>query len=258
MALKMSLDHPHGEVHIHFAFLDEIRNERLLSDYESLLTEKEIERWQRFYFDRHKHQYLVTRALLRSTLSQFVDIDPRDWRFVLNEYGKPEIEQALVDVNIRFNVSHTDGLLMCGVTIDNDIGVDVEDEHGKDELIKIADNYFSKQEISDLYKLPANQQKHRFFEYWTLKESYIKARGEGLSLPLDQFTFHIDAGQSVKVSFDAGLKDDPEHWQFWCLRPSPRHIAAVAVKSEANRDYKVLTYKSVPLESLVNMSLPPV
>lgn len=251
----MSLTLLPGRIHLWFAFPDEITDQALLASYVSLLTEEEKARWQRFYFAKHRHQYLITRALVRSTLSSYVDIDPQDWRFSANKYGKPEIIRELLDIPIRFNLSHTDGLIMCGIVLNNDLGVDVESLERTNATINIARHCFSEQEAQDLNNVPESQQKQRFFEYWTLKEAYIKARGMGLSLPLDQFGFSIHDGRPLEITFDLRLEDNPEHWQFWRLRPSEKHLAAIAVKSKKHSEFQLLVKKSVPLQSAATLDL---
>ncbi|MCP4747674.1 MAG: 4'-phosphopantetheinyl transferase superfamily protein [Desulfobacteraceae bacterium] len=236
-----------GVIHLWLAFPDEIKDQKILSAYEDLLSADETIQWQRFHFARRRHQYLVTRALIRTVLSKYIDIAPRCWRFSKNSYGKPEILNAIGDVAIRFNISHTDGLIICGIVLNDDIGVDVEDCQRKNSAIDLADRYFSKQEADDLHALPASEQCDRFFTYWTLKESYIKARGMGLSLPLDQFTFHIAPGRPVRISFDPRLKDNSKQWRFWRLKPSPKHKVAIALKSRQVAAYRLMVNKSVPL-----------
>lgn len=245
----MSLTLLPDSIHLWFAFPDEITDQALLESYVNLLTEEEKTRWQRFYFARHRHQFLITRALIRSTLSNYIDIAPQDWRFSTNQYGKPEINRDFLLTPLRFNLSHTDGLVMCGITLNNDLGVDVENLERTNATLNIAGHFFSEQEVQDLNNVPESQQKQRFFEYWTLKEAYIKARGMGLSLPLDQFGFSIHDGFPLAITFDSRMEDNPKHWRFWRLRPSERHLAAVALKSETHSEFQLLIKKAVPLQS---------
>lgn len=242
----MALALPPDALHLWFAYPDDIQDEALLSRYQGLLTGEETARWQRFYFAGHRHQYLVTRALIRSTLSLYVDKDPKDWRFQTNPYGKPEIADS--PLPIRFNLSHTDGLVMCAVVLEADIGVDTENTQKTRASADIADHYFAKAEIAALARLDGAQKQQRFFDYWTLKEAYIKARGLGLSLPLDQFSFVLAENQPVQIAFEPGMQDNPDHWQFWQLRPSPAHIAAVAVKANRHQGFRLTMNKVVPLQ----------
>lgn len=245
----MVLELPIDTVHLWFACPDDIKDEALLIKYECLLNEAEKRRWQRFYFAKHRHQYLVTRALVRSVLSFYSDRDPKDWRFGFNAYGKPEIAPEQASLPIRFNLSHTDGLVLCAVVLEHDVGVDIENLQRKPVNPNIAEHFFSRQEAEWLNALPEWQRSTRFFEYWTLKEAFIKAKGMGLSLPLDQFSFTIEENGPIRVSFDPRLQDDPMHWQFWQLNPTPNHIGAIALRSEANRPFQWAMNKVVPLQS---------
>ncbi len=235
-----------NEVHLWFAFPEEIQDAALLSAYQKLMTPEEQAQQQRFHFAKHQHQYLITRALVRSTLSCYTNTEPQNWRFSKNKYGKPEIISSEGIPPLRFNLSHTDGLIMCGVVLKQDIGVDVEDMARNGPSVEIADRFFSTQEVNDLYAVPEIEQRTRFFEYWTLKESYIKACGMGLSLPLEQFTFHISDNKPLDISFDPRLHDDPSLWQFWLLQPTQHHKAAISLHQ--NSKVQLTIKKVVPLK----------
>ena len=236
------------ELHLWFAFSDEIQNTELTKAYQNLMTPEEKVQQQRFRFAKHQHQYLVTRALVRTTLSRYCsNVKPGEWRFVKNDYGKPEIIASEGMPPLRFNLSHTENLIICGVVLEQEIGVDVEYMERKGTSVDIADRFFSQQEVDDLYTLVETQRLSRFFDYWTLKESYIKARGMGLSLPLEQFTFHLLEHEPLHISFDSKLRDDPNRWQFWLLQPTAHHKAAISVSRGENRRYQLTLKKVVPL-----------
>jgi 4'-phosphopantetheinyl transferase len=219
-----------GEAHLWYVFQDEIRDPALLAAYHGLMTPEEAERQARFMFPKGRHEHLVTRALVRTVLSRYAPVDPRAWTFVKGERGRPEIAGPAGVPPLRFNLSHTDGLIACLVALDRVVGVDVEDTLRPSSTVEIADRFFSPHEVRALRAQPPERQRARFFEYWTLKESYIKARGMGLALPLDQFSFHLDEGPRVRISFDPRLEDDPESWQFALYRPSDRHMMAAAIR----------------------------
>ncbi len=234
-----------NEIHLWIAFLDEIKSQELLISYEQLMNTEERAKWLRFRFAKHRHQYLVTRALIRTTLSHYINKSPKKWQFSKNKYGRPEILQA--NNRLRFNLSHTDNLVICGLVWEKDIGVDVENQARQNATIEIADRFFSQQEVTDLHQLPKQLQQSRFFDYWTLKEAYIKARGMGLSLPLKYFSFHFLEQRTVKISFHANIKDEPNQWQFWLLQLTKQYKAAIALRQDIEQPYQIIIKKVVPL-----------
>ncbi len=239
-----------AEIHLWLAFYDEITDERLLSDYRALLNYEEKEQQSRFYFARDRLRYLVTRALVRTVLSRYVLIDPREWVFSTNAYGRPEIANAQVrEECLSFNISHTHSLIVLGVTRRRALGVDVENFRTRDVSIDIAERFFAPTEVTALSGVPPHQQQYRFFEYWTFKESYIKARGMGLSLPLDKFSFHYPHDRAVQITIDPELADDAARWQFWQFQPRPEYLVAVCAERVGDQPTKLIVRQAVPMLS---------
>ena len=232
------------DIHVWYVFPDDIQDSKLLAMYDNLMTPEEKTQQQRFKFAQHRHQYLITRALIRTTLSRYIELKPNEWRFHKNKYGRPEIIMSKGMPPLRFNLSHTNGIIVCAVALKEDIGVDVEDMTRKSAIINIADRFFSAQEIKDLHAV-ANQ-RERFFEYWTLKESYIKACGMGLALPLDQFSFHISQAHQISISFDIRLHDNPSMWQFWQLNLTPQHKMAISFRQNTHNKTRLTIKKVIP------------
>lgn len=254
LGVKIQMEPGRNEIHLYFIHPEQITDPALLDRYKSLLTDAELKQMSRYHYARHQHQYLLTRALIRTSLSAYYPVDPAEWIFGKNAYGKPEISHPDNTLPIRFNLSHTRGLIMCGIVSQFDIGVDVEDGQrstraGLDSL----SSYFSEPEIKDIKQLPPEAQKRRFFDYWTLKESYIKARGMGLAIPLDKFSFLFEENNLSGFSTHPELKDEAANWQFWRFPMIDRYQAAVAVNS-ANIDFKLSAFNSVPL--LNNQAIP--
>ena len=205
-------------------------NAARLQHYKSLLTPDELERCDRFVQAGDRARFLLARALVRTMLSEYVPCSPRDWRFRIEEYGRPEVAALPAGApDLRFNLSHTPGLVACGVTVGRDIGVDVENVN-RALTHPIPERFFSTQEVADLRALPEEEQPIVFFDYWTLKESYIKARGLGLALPLRHFTFVRRPGLSPAIHFAPELHDDASTWQFAQFWPTRDHRMAVAVR----------------------------
>ena len=156
------------------------------------MTPDERKRHQRFHFERDRRLFVATRALVRTVLSSYAAVAPADWRFGVGEHGKPRVVHPAVRPLIHFNLANTPGLVVCLVSIAHQrIGVDAERTDHQTETPP-ADWCFSASEVKALRTLPAFTQSQRFFAYWTLKECYVKARGLGLALPLDRFSFLVD------------------------------------------------------------------
>lgn len=235
------------EAHLWYTFSNELLTPDLLTAYQALMCPEEHAQWQRFHFEKERYEFLLRCALIRTTLSRYANVAPQTWRFQKNAYGKPQIAYPQDIPSLHFNLSHTNGLVVCLVALSREVGIDVEDIQRPGETVGIADHYFSASEIAALHALPIEARHRRFFEYWTLKEAYIKARGMGLSLPLEQFSFHINGDQLVRVSFDPRLEDDPLSWQFALFRPTRHHIMAVAIRREAGHDLDIQVRRTVPL-----------
>ena len=238
-----------AEIHLWLAFYNEITDERLLSDYWALLNAAEKEQQKRFYFAKDRLRYLVTRALVRTVLSRYELIDPREWVFSTNAYGCPEIANAQVrEARLWFNISHTDNLIVLGVTKRRALGVDVENFRAREVSIDIADRFFAPAEVADLSGVPPHQQQYRFCEYWTFKESYIKARGMGLSLPLDKFSFHYPHDRAVEIAIDPELADDAARWQFWQFQPRSEYLAAICAEKVGDQPPTLIVREAVPMQ----------
>ncbi|MEO7324498.1 MAG: 4'-phosphopantetheinyl transferase superfamily protein [Dokdonella sp.] len=233
-----------GQVDVWYCWIKDCPAASLEDDFCALLTDEEAERMARYRFDYLRHEYLVTRALCRLTLSRYADVDPRDWRFVVNAYGRPEIAAPASAMRLRFNLSNARSLVACAVSLDEDVGVDVEETDRPGETLSIADRYFTATELAGLRAQPPEHQRRRFFELWTLKESYIKARGMGLSIPLERFSF--DIGARVRIDIDPALEDAPERWHFE-LRPlGERHMMAVCAPRSAANPGSVRYFPCIP------------
>ena len=184
------------------------------------LDAEERRRRDRFLFTRDRDSFALSHGLLRRILSSYLDVDPAAWRYSWNDWGKPRLAGPAAAASLHFNLSHTRGGALIGVSRSLEIGVDIEATQRDASCLDLADRYFSPGEVAALRQLPEVRQRDRFFELWTLKEAYIKARGMGLAIPLDQFSFAFptayDASGEVvpSISFTPPLDDDPQKWRF--------------------------------------------
>ncbi|MGH9392364.1 MAG: 4'-phosphopantetheinyl transferase family protein, partial [Vicinamibacteria bacterium] len=238
LTAEMSLE---TEAHLWIARPGEIRDPDLVLAYDALLTADERAKVSRYRFEKDRHASLVTRALVRTVLSRYAAVSPGGWRFVANEFGRPEIQEPREERSLRFNLSHTEGLVVCLVSRDREVGVDVEDRTRGGDLLDIADRFFSPFEVKALRALPPEEQMDRFFLYWTLKESYIKARGMGLALSLSAFSFDLDSpGSGIRILLEPSLDDDPGRWQFSALSYGRRHTIALGMELKREREVKIV------------------
>ena len=236
------------EVHLWLAYYDEFANEQI-GRYRTLLNEEETEQERRFFFERDRRRYLATRVLVRTVLSRYEQLGPKDWLFCTNAYGRPEIANVEIRASrLNFNISHTHSLIVLGVTRGRELGLDVENVLTREVSIEIAERFFSPDEARELASLPADQQQDRFFEYWTFKEAYIKARGMGLHIPLNKFSFWYKHSQAVEIRIDHELSDDAERWQFWQLRPTSDYVVAVCAEKIGSQSPYLVVRKAVSIE----------
>ena len=236
---------PFRSVHVDLVATDDSDALAKREQYLRLLSPDEHERMARFVFERDRVRFLLTRALVRTTLSRYAPVAPADWHFIANAHGRPEILDRPAGVpDLRFNLSHTDGLIACAVTIGREVGIDVE-HVGRRLTQDVAARFFAPAEVAHLQSLPADQQERVFFDYWTMKEAYIKARGFGLALPLGDFAFHFAPDQPPTITIEPSLQDDPATWQFQQDWPTPIHRLGLAIRRTGD-DLPVRTRQVVP------------
>lgn len=217
---------PPGEVHLWCADPTEMQSADEAEALE-LLADEERARLARFRFKRDRMTFLTTRVLVRVVLSRYEQTAPAAWRFEANDYGRPRVAGE-TDTRIRFNLSNTEGLVVCAVTYDAEVGVDVERLRHNPPL-EVAETFFAPEEVVAIRALPAADQPRRFYDYWTLKESYIKALGVGLAMPLDRFTFDFPHNGMPRVRVAGDTHNTEDRWQFIHVRPTDAHLVAVCV-----------------------------
>jgi len=237
-----------GEVHFFYTVVEEIQTPLLLDKYREISSKEEKTKIDRYVFEKDRHNCLVTRALLRFVLSLYTGNSPRFFEFEENSYGKPCLKTGVTDIPIHFNLSHAGGITSCGVVLDHEIGIDVEDSTRKID-IKIVDRFFSRQEAEYLWNTEEKEKNGVFFDFWTLKESYIKAKGRGLSIPLDKFSFTIKKN-STRISFKESYDDDPENLNFFRFSLRKNFKAAITVCAPTTREFTVKVFQCVPFKEI--------
>ncbi len=195
------------------------------------LSPDEYERWRRFHLEADRQRFLLARALVRSLLGAYVQQAPASLQFTRSPYGKPELVQpaATPEQTLKFNLSHTRGLLVLAVTAADEIGVDVESITREAEMLALAERYFAASEVAMLRAADPLQLHELFFRLWTLKEAYVKARGLGLQLGLDSFA--IGVGRNSTPALLHAADDDVARWSCFSIAHADVFRIAAAVSA---------------------------
>ena len=217
---------PPGEIHLWSAPLD--LAEPIVHALAEVLAADERHRAARFVFPRDRGRFVAGRGFLRHLLGAYLGEDPSELRIEQAPGGKPALAAGHRD--LRFNLSHAEGLAVCALVEGEDVGADVEKRRPLADALLIAQSFFSPSENEELCGLPEWGRLHAFWDCWTRKEAFLKATGEGLGRPLDSFDVSLRPGEAARLR---RVQDDPEgpsRWSLLTLEPEPGYVAAVAVR----------------------------
>lgn len=240
------VDLPEGEVHLWFAYPDEWEEQALIESARAVLDAEEIARSEPYHFPAHRRLFLLSRLLLRTTLSRYADVPPGAWRFVTNEHGKPRVAREAGRPAPSFNIAHTAGVAVAAVTSGREVGVDVESRSRHVQAERITARFFASEEAAELGKLSYAEIRRRFFLTWTLKEAYTKALGTGFAQPFDSFSFRLTKKRPHRIAFSAPPGQSPQKWRFAVVEPRPRTVAAVCVAADGLESIRLRCYQTLP------------
>ncbi len=216
-----------GEIHVWSANLD-IQKE--VSDiYWSVLSVDEKERANRFRFVKDKTHYIAARGILRHLLGQYLNENPKRLQFQYSDYQKPFLEHQS---EMEFNVSHSGSYGLFVFTIKNSIGIDIEYTQRPIEVAAVASRFFSKKEAEKLLALPISTHQEAFYNCWTRKEAIIKAIGQGLSFPLDQFEVTLAPNSEAELLATYWDEAEVGQWEMRSFVPAPNYIGALAIRTK--------------------------
>lgn len=225
-----TLELPEDEVQLWRVDLEAIRGDE--SRWQKLLSPDELTRASRYHFPRDRRRFVAGRALLRIILAGYLAMEPDRLGFVYSNKEKPSLSPTHANSDVTFNVSHSGGIALLAFTRAREVGVDVEQVRSDFELEAIARRFFSAHEQGQLAAVPAEEKPAAFFRGWTRKEAYIKATGDGLSLPLTQFDVSLKAGEQNAL---LATRPDGSEVNRWLLRDvagGPGYMAALCVRGQ--------------------------
>jgi 4'-phosphopantetheinyl transferase len=213
-----------NEVHVWLARLDGPPGD--MTRKEALLSPDERARAARFHFEKDRDHFVSGRGILRSILGLYLAVDPAGLHFSCNEFGKPALASS--STSLRFNLSHSHGLALYAITRDREVGIDLEFIRPDFATEPIAEKFFASSEVAKLRSFAPDLVPRAFFECWTRKEAYIKARGDGLSRRLNSFSVAFGRGERPAIRH---ADDDPHASTRWSVHelPTPEGYAAALV-----------------------------
>ena len=197
--------------------------------FRSLLSIDETQRADRFRFDKDRNQFTIARGVLRCLVGNYLGSDPGHVRFQFSTKGKPSLAQPQ-DCTLQFNIAHSGDLILLAFCRNQRLGVDVEQIRSDFATDDIAERFFSSAERAALRELATEQRVAAFFRCWTQKEAYIKATGDGLSLPLHQFDVSVRPGEPAQL---LATRPDPleaTRWRMFHLDVDPGYAAALVAE----------------------------
>ena len=219
-----------GEAHLWRASL--VQTPDALLRLHATLAPDETAKAARYRFQKDRDHYVAARGLLRRLLGLYLARTPESLRFSYGAYGKPSLDGArdAAPWDLRFNLSHSHELVLYAFTRGRDVGVDLEYMRPDFACEEIAARFFSAREVSMLRTLPPEARTRAFFNCWTRKEAYIKARGEGLSHPLDAFDVSLIPGEPAALLGTRGDAGELTRWSLYDLDAGAGYAAAAVVQ----------------------------
>lgn len=227
----------------------------LEKEYFDYLSAEEQLKYHRFYFDKDKKLYLLSRAVFKSCLSHYANCHRDQLLFDYGSYGKPELKN---DKRITFNLSHSNDVVVFIISKSRklSLGVDVQYCKNQNDLLNLAAHYFSEIEYQAIINAPEDMRNNIFFKLWTLKEAYIKAIGKGLSIPLKDFTFtYYDSEINIKHFSN---HEDQYGWSFFLSHIYENHALSLAIRNSQKKLYEtqqIQTYEYYPFNYCINKNV---
>jgi len=203
--------------------------------FDEALSLDDRTRADRFKFEADRRKFCAARASLRLILSRYLGVKPGRIQLETGEFGKPFIADQNVGQGLRFNLSHSHQLALISITRDREVGVDIEFMRSDFVTDEIATHFFSDSEVEEFRTVPPTQRTRAFFNVWTRKEAYIKARGEGLYCPLDQFDVSVAPDRPAMLMESRVDPGDAQRWNFNDIFAGDRYAATVAVEKNLSR-----------------------
>lgn len=193
------------------------------------LTLEEQERAARFYFERDRNRYIVGRGMVRTILAEYLNSVPSHIALVYGAFGKPSLDPQHHPA-LYFNLSHSNGTGLLGVTRIGEIGVDIEHHRDLSDMADIARHVFSPWEFTRWSALSPTHHVQAFYRGWTCKEAYMKAVGMGFSLPSNSFDVAFLPNEPTRLMTSDATTHSQWHLTALPLEPTLTSAYALEIK----------------------------
>jgi len=222
------------------------------------LSQDEQARADRFYFERDRSRFIISRGLLRTILGYYLNIDPSKIQFCYGPHGKPALQSTFHKRVVHFNLSHSHDLALYAVSWNRQVGIDVEYIRPMLEAEHIANHFFSRDENTLIRTLPAAERTDLFFKIWTSKEAYLKAIGGGLTESLTQIEISLASTELTRIVSIDGDWRNALPWHLETLNPAPNYLAALVVQGSTSQIVfrHIPNQDSDPFQAESNLKLP--
>ena len=220
----------HNHIHVWQASLQQ--PSEVIARLAATLSDDELMRAKRFQFENLRESSIIARGILRAILARYTKLSPEQFRFEYTPAGKPYLSKHSGTAGVYFNLSHSGNLVLYAITGNPWIGIDIECIRPISEIDDIAAHTFSAEENNQLRAVAKDQKLGAFFNCWTRKEAFIKAIGDGVSFPLDQFDVSLKPGDPARIMKIFGSEDHAKRWSMYELQPGEGYAAALVVEGK--------------------------
>ena len=217
-----------NEVHVWRVLIDSTTVQ--IENLKEILSSDELVKAGRFHFEKDQKRFIAARGILRRILGHYLDMNPHDIRFEYTSHGKPLLAGISGNDTISFNLTHSGAFALYAITRGKDIGIDIERVRDDVDMYQITQRFFSQGEINSLKQIDENKRLELFFQYWTRKEAFLKAMGEGITFPMEQCDVSLVNGRVLSPVTLLGINRENSCWHVQDLFPGRVYTAAIAVE----------------------------
>lgn len=232
------------EIHIWIGELDQPVSE-FHRFFQSISNDERV-RAGRFHFQEKANRFIIRHGMLRMILGRYMGVKASELRFHHGRHGKPVLSEAFGQENIHFNLSHSEGVALFAFARDHEVGVDIEHIRDIPEMEQIIKRFFSAREQVFYRALPQDKRRDAFFHYWTSKEAFIKALGEGLSRSLEKIDVALVPGEENVLPMRTGKPCEESGWLIHPMRPAQEYAGALAIQRE---NFTLRSFKWMPTDA---------